>query len=36
MKHRHGYCNMTRYRYSDTDNEKNIGHWHCYIYDKIW
>jgi hypothetical protein len=36
MNHRrwHGHRNMTWH--SDTDNVKNIGHRHCYIYDKIW
>jgi hypothetical protein len=38
MKHGlwHGHRDTTRHGHSDTDNVKNIGHWHRDIYDKIW
>jgi hypothetical protein len=32
----HGHRDTTRYGYFNTDNVKNIGQWHRYIYNKIW
>jgi hypothetical protein len=33
---KHDTDTVTRHGYSDTDNVKNIGYQHCYIYGKIW